>query len=325
VFGITIGDPAGVGPEIVVKAMNDMSKYQEKYVVYGAVDILQYYVTKFGLAEKIVEIQDPDEYKEGYLNVIDPNHLTMDQYEIGKCSGKCGDAAYQYVVSAIDASLSGKLKGVVTGPLNKEALHLGGHNFDGHTEIFATRTNTQKYCMMFYGPMKIAHVSTHCSLRTACDRVKKQRVLDVIELLNQALQMTGMKKPLIAVAGLNPHAGEHGLFGTEEIEEVIPAIEEAKKEGINVVGPIPPDSCYKKHIDGEYDAVVAMYHDQGHIAAKLGNRDMCVNCTIGLPIIRTSVDHGTAFDIAGTGLADETNMEQSMLCAEKFLKGNVKF
>ena len=320
-----MGDPAGVGPEIVIKALKDPSQYSEKYVVYGEFDILQYYADLFKLDLKLKEINDPDEYEDGYVNIIDPNHLTMDQFEIGKLSPKCGDAAFQYCVRAIDDAMKGKTKGVVTAPLNKEAMHKGGHNFDGHTEIFAHYTDTKKYCMMFYGPLKIAHVSTHCSLREACDRVKKQRVLDVIELMDKALKMTGMEKPLIAVAGLNPHAGEHGLFGNEEINEIEPAIKEAQAEGINVVGPIPPDTCYKKHIDGVYDAVVAMYHDQGHIAAKLENIDMCVNCTIGLPIIRTSVDHGTAFDIAGKGIANEKNMEQAMHCAELFLKGNLTF
>ena len=324
-LGITMGDPAGVGPEIIIKALKDTSQFHEKYIVYGSVSTIQYYLNLLKIELKIKEIDNPDEYEAGFINIIDPNHLNVDAFKIGELSAKCGDSAFQYCSRAIEDSLTGKLNGVVTAPLNKEALHMGGHQFDGHTEIFATQTHTKKYCMMFYGPLKIAHISTHCSLREACDRVKMQRVLDVIELLDRALKMTGLENPLIAVAGLNPHAGEHGLFGREEIEEIIPAIEKAKAEKINVIGPIPPDTCYKKHVDGQYDAVVAMYHDQGHIAAKLENIDMRVNCTIGLPIIRTSVDHGTAFDIAGKGIADPTNMVQSMLCAELFLKGNLKF
>lgn len=321
-FGITMGDPAGVGPEIIVKALADTSVFEEKYVVYGAPDILKYYADLLHLEMRFQVIQDVSEYMEGIVNVIDPAGLNMDAYEIGKLSAKCGDAAYQYIEKAIADAMAGKTKGVVTAPLNKEALHMGGHNFDGHTEIFATLTGTKKYAMMFYGPLKIMHVSTHCSLRQACERVKKQRVLDCIEMTDQALKSTGIKNPKIAVAGLNPHAGEHGLFGMEEIEEIIPAVEEAQAKGINVSGPIPPDSMFGKVLHGVYDGAIAMYHDQGHIAAKLNLMSECVNCTIGLPIIRTSVDHGTAFDIAGKGIASGENMVQSMKVAEEFLKGS---
>lgn len=322
IFGITMGDPAGVGPEIIVKALADTSVFQEKYVVYGAADILEYYAKLLNIDIKIRVIADVSEYTEGVVNVIDPAGLTMDAYEIGKLSAKCGDAAYKYIEKAIGDAMENKTKGVVTAPLNKEALHMGGHNFDGHTEIFASLTGTRKYAMMFYGPLKIMHVSTHCSLRQACDRVKKQRVLDCIEMIDQALRSTGIENPKIAVAGLNPHAGEHGLFGTEEIEEIIPAVEEAKEKGIHVFGPIPPDSMFGKVLHGVYDGAIAMYHDQGHIAAKLNLMSECVNCTIGLPIIRTSVDHGTAFDIAGKGIASGENMIQSMKVAEEFLKGS---
>ena len=318
-LGITMGDPAGVGPEIIIKALGDGTMFEGKYIVYGAVDILKFYNDLLKLEYNFKEIQSPEEYEEGVINVIDPNHLTMDQYDIGKISAKCGDAAYQYIARAIDDAKTGKIDAVVTAPLNKEALHMGGHNYDGHTEIFATLTDTKKYAMMFYGPLKIMHVSTHCSLREACNRATKQRVLDCIELMDKALKQTGMKNPRIAVAGLNPHAGEHGLFGMEEIDEIIPAIEAAKKEGINVTGPIPPDSVFNKTLNGVYDAAIAMYHDQGHIAAKLQLMSECVNCTIGLPIIRTSVDHGTAFDIAGKGIASGDNMKQSMRVAEEFL------
>ena len=320
-FGITMGDPAGVGPEIIVKAMADMSRFQAQYIVYGAADILKYYADMLNIDVQIEEIQDVNEYRDGVINVLDSAGLHMDEYEIGQLSAKCGDAAYKYIEKAIADANEGKTAGVVTAPLNKEALHMGGHNFDGHTEIFATLTGTKKYAMMFYGPLKIMHVSTHCSLRQACDRVKYERVLDCIRMMDKALKDTGVEKPHIAVAGLNPHAGEHGLFGTEEIEEVIPAVETALKEGIDISGPIPPDSLFGKVLKGQYDGAIAMYHDQGHIAAKMNHMNDCVNCTIGLPIIRTSVDHGTAFDIAGQGIASGDNMIQAMLVAEEFLKG----
>ena len=320
IIGITMGDPAGVGPEIIVKALADGGEFEHKYIVYGALDIMKYYNDKFGLGCSFKEIENADQYEDGCINVIDPNHLSMNEYEIGKLSAKCGDAAYRYIERSIQDAMDGKIEAVVTAPLNKEALHMGGHNYDGHTEIFATLTNTKTYAMMFYGPLKIMHVSTHCSLREACDRATKERVLACIELMNQALKKTGMKNPCIAVAGLNPHAGEHGLFGTEEIEQLIPAVEAAAEKGINAVGPIPPDTVFSKALKGVYDGVIAMYHDQGHIAAKLQHMNDCVNCTIGLPIIRTSVDHGTAFDIAGQGIADAANMKQSMHVAEEFLK-----
>lgn len=319
-IGITMGDPAGVGPEIIMKALALKDVYEHQYVVYGAVDILEHYNDMLGLGCRIVEIQDPEEYEEGAVNVIDSCGLEMREYEIGQLSAKCGDAAYKYIERSIKDAMNGKITAVVTAPLNKEALHMGGHLYDGHTEIFATLTGTKTYAMMFYGPLKIMHVSTHCSLREACNRATRQRVADVIRLLNQALIQTGIKHPRIAVAGLNPHAGEHGLFGNEEIQEITPAIEEMKLEGICVEGPIPPDTVFSKTLNGVYDAAVAMYHDQGHIAAKLQLMSQCVNCTIGLPIIRTSVDHGTAFDIAGKGVADGENMKQAMLVAEEFMR-----
>lgn len=320
IIGITMGDPAGVGPEIIVKALADCGEFNEEYVVYDAVDIMEKYSSQLGLGCQFREIDDVQDYKPGVINVIDPVHLTMDQYSIGELSAKCGDAAYRYIERSIKDAVDGKIQAVVTAPLNKEALHMGGHNYDGHTEIFATLTNTKNYAMMFYGPLKIMHVSTHCSLREACDRATKERVLICIRLMNDALKKTGISAPHIAVAGLNPHAGEHGLFGTEEIEELIPAVEAAEAEGIRVSGPIPPDTVFSKALNGVYDGVIAMYHDQGHIAAKLQHMSDCVNCTIGLPIIRTSVDHGTAFDIAGKGIADGANMKQSMHVAEQFLK-----
>lgn len=318
-IGITMGDPAGVGPEIVVKALADAGEFKEKYVVYGAVDIMDRYNRQLSLGCSFREIQDVSEYADGCINVIDPIHLSMDQYRIGELSAKCGDAAYQYIARSIEDALAGRIEAVVTGPLNKEALHMGGHNYDGHTEIFATLTGTKDYAMMFYGPLKIMHVSTHCSLREACDRATRERVLTCICLMDEALKKTGLEHPHLAVAGLNPHAGEHGLFGTEEIDEIIPAVEDAKNKGINVTGPIPPDTVFGKALSGVYDGVIAMYHDQGHIAAKLQHMSDCVNCTIGLPIIRTSVDHGTAFDIAGQGIADGTNMKVSMHVAEEFM------
>ena len=224
-------------------------------------------------------------------------------------SAKAGNAAYIYLEKAINLALENRIRSVITAPLNKEALHLGGHEYDGHTEIFATLTQTSKYSMMLWSEkMAVVHVSTHVSLRQACDLVKKERVLDCIELAYDGMRKMGIQEPRIAVAGLNPHSGESGLFGNEEQTEISPAIEIAETEGYSIEGPVPPDTVFLKASQDEYDIVVAMYHDQGHIPMKLLAFDHGVNITLGLPIVRASVDHGTAFDIAGKGIASTTSI-----------------
>ncbi|WDC84763.1 4-hydroxythreonine-4-phosphate dehydrogenase PdxA [Caloramator sp. mosi_1] len=305
-IGITIGDPAGVGPEVTLKAITSNHSFKANYVIYGSVKVIEYYKQLLGIKLPLNKISRVCDYNVGSINVIDVIDITMDDFEIGKVSPICGDAAFKYVEAAVKDALIGDIKAVVTAPLNKEALNKGGYNFDGHTEIFAKLTNTSKYSMMLLGgPLKVIHVSTHISLRNACDKVKKERVFDVIKIANDVLIKMGIKEPRIAVAGLNPHSGESGIFGDEEINEIIPALQLAKENGINVDGPVPPDIVFLKAVKGKYDIVVAMYHDQGHIPVKLMGFDTGVNITVGLPIIRTSVDHGTAFDIAGKGIANE--------------------
>lgn len=315
-----MGDPAGVGPEIIVKALADKNM-RTKYtcVVYGAADILRHYKDMLHLDCRLQEIEAVEEAQPEVINVMDTAGLRMEEYPIGKVSPCCGDAAFRHIEQAVRDAQTGKIEAIVTAPLNKEALHLGGHHYDGHTEILAGLTGTKKYAMFFYGPLNVIHVSTHCSLREACDRVKKERVLDCIKMADTTMKQLGVEKPVIAVAGLNPHAGENGIFGWEEIREIIPAVNEAKEGGILAAGPVPADTVYMKALKGNYDAVVAMYHDQGHIPAKLELMNQCVNCTIGLPVIRTSVDHGTAFDIAGRGIADAENMITAIRAAEEFL------
>ena len=317
-IGITLGDIAGVGPEITLKVID---KYINECIVYGSFDILDYYNNKYNYKFNLNKINDVSEFKDGYVNVIDPLPISINEFEIGKLSPECGKRAYLYVEAAVKDALNSKIASIVTCPLNKEALHLGGYNFDGHTEILATLTNTKSYSMLLWSDkLKTIHVSTHVSLLNAIKSCKKDRIIDVCKLAYNTLLQAKYDNPRIAIAGLNPHAGENGLFGDEEIKEIIPAIKELKDQGINVSGPIAPDTVFLRCLKGEYDLVVAMYHDQGHIPLKLLDFDGGVNVSVGLPIIRTSVDHGTAFDIAGTNKANEYSLIQAINLAKKLSK-----
>ena len=320
-IGITIGDPAGIGTEISLKAIDVYPEFQNSTIIYGSYEVVAYYHKVLAIKLPLVEIKEPSEFQEGKINVISVLPLTMDDFKIGEVSAIAGDAAYRYIERAIADAMAKKIAIVATAPLNKEALHKGGHNFDGHTEIFATLTGTSKYTMMLWSEkLSVVHVSTHCALREACNRVKKARVLECIHLAEDALKKLGIEKPRVAVAGLNPHSGEAGIFGTEEIDEITPAIDIAISEGVNVEGPVSPDTVFLKAYQGKYDIVVAMYHDQGHIPMKVLAFDSGVNVTLGLPIIRTSVDHGTAFDIAGRGIANEESMYHALNLGMRFLK-----
>ncbi len=255
---------------------------------------------------------------------MDPAPLAPGAYVPGVVSAACGDAAFSYITHGISLAKSGAVAAVVTGPIHKEALNLAGHHFDGHTEIFARYTDTNNYAMLLAsGNLRVIHVTTHVSLRQACDLIRTPRVLDTIRLAVRALQELGIPNGRIAVAGLNPHSSDNGLFGDEEAREILPAIEAARAEGIHVTGPVPPDSVFVRALGGEFDMVVAMYHDQGHIPLKLAGFRLDpatgkyesmsgINTTIGLPIIRTSVDHGTAFDRAGRGVANEGSMVEAI-------------
>lgn len=310
--GITMGDPAGIGCEVTLKALQN-EHLRKQSVVFGSIKVIEYYMSRLNIQFQINVMASFDEFIDGALNIMNVVDVDMKDVEIGQVSKISGNAAYQYIEKAIFYALQNKLIAVVTGPINKEALHLAGYNYAGHTEIFAHLTKTKNYSMMLYSDMlKTIHVSTHVSLRKACDLVTKERVLNVIQLAHDFLKQTGLQLPRIAVAGLNPHAGESGLFGHEEIEEIIPAIMMAQKRGLSVFGPEAPDTVFMKCMKGEYDIVVAMYHDQGHIPMKLLAFDSGVNITVGLPIIRTSVDHGTAFDITDQGIANSASMVKAI-------------
>lgn len=318
-IGITIGDPSGIGPEISLKAMIEDQKYCDESIIFGTKSILEFYKEKLAIDIPFNYIQNVDECILGKINIFSVIDIPLTKISIGKVSSISGDAAYQYLEKAIGLSMAGKIGPVVTAPLNKEALHLGGHNYDGHTEIFATLTGTKKYTMMLWSEkLSVVHVSTHVPLRKACDLVKKDRVIDCIVLADDALHKLGIKHPRVAVAGLNPHSGEAGLFGTEDRDEIVPAVKIMQDKGYDVTGPVPPDTVFLKAYHDQFDIVVAMYHDQGHIPMKLLAFDDGVNVTLGLPIIRTSVDHGTAFDIAGKGIAKASSMLQSIKLAIRF-------
>ena len=332
IVGITMGDPAGIGPEIAVKALSLKSVYEIcKPLIVGDAEVIEKSLSLFELDMNINPIQAVSEarYKVGMIDVLDLQNVGLSTLDYGVVSSIAGDVAFNAVKKVIDLAVSNHIDATVTGPINKEAINLAGHHFSGHTEIYAHYTNTLKYAMLLVdGNLRVIHVSTHVPLKQACDLVKKERILNVIHLLDSACQQFDIKKPKIGVAGLNPHAGDGGLFGEEEKLEIIPAIDEAKALGFNVEGPIPADTLFSKAKGGKYDGCVAMYHDQGHIPFKLagfiwdGEKNRMesvqgVNITLGLPIIRCSVDHGTAFDIAGKGIASPDAMLQAIKYAVK--------
>ena len=331
IIGITMGDPASIGPEITVKALADQSIYEAcRPIVVGDACVLEAALKIAGHEEmKVRAVKDVRDavFTHGTIDVLDMGLVSMDELVRGQVSAMCGDAAFRYVEKVIELAMDGQVDATVTNAFNKEAVNLAGHHYSGHTEIYADLTGTKNYTMMLaHENMRVVHVSTHVSLREACDRVKKQRVLDVIRIGDKACREMGIENPRIAVAGLNPHSGEHGLFGQEEIQEIIPAIEAARAEG-----PVPPDTVFSKARGGWYDIVVAMYHDQGHIPLKVvgfvydqekqaWDAVAGVNITLGLPIIRVSVDHGTAFDQAGTGTASELSLKNSLEYAVMFAR-----
>ena len=339
ILGISMGDPAGIGPEIAVKAFGHENIYDIcRPLVVGDAGVMKDAVRIIGLPVKIRSINEVEEagFQYGTIDVIDLKNVDISKLTYGKVSQMAGKAAFEAVKKVIELAMDRKIDATITGPINKEAINLAGFHFSGHTEIYAHFTKTEDYSMMLvHDNLRVVHVSTHVSLREACDRVKEDRVLKVIQLANSACRRIGIENPRIGVAGLNPHAGENGLFGNEEIDEIIPAVKKAKTLGLNVDGPIPPDSIFSKAIGGGYDIVVAMYHDQGHIPLKvkgfkwnekLGKWDAIsgVNITLGLPIIRSSVDHGTAFDQAGKGTASELSLIHAIEYGVKMVQNKDK-
>ena len=325
ILAVTMGDPSGAGPEILIKALTIPEiRGLCRPVVVGDAATMQQAARIVGSSVSVRPVKDLAEASldDEIIEVIDLQNVDLGRLEYGKVQAMGGNAAYESVVRAAELALSGQVGGIVTSALNKEAMNLAGHHFAGHTELLAHLCGVKSVTMLLVaGQFRVSHVSTHVSLRQAIDRVKRGRILEVIELTNEAVQLMGVAAPRIGVAGLNPHAGEGGLFGDEEEREIRPAIEKARQQGLDVTGPFPPDTVFFNMTQGRFDAVVAMYHDQGHIPTKVLAFDQGVNVTLGLPIIRTSVDHGTVFGKAGKGTARPASMIEALKLAAAMVRG----
>jgi 4-hydroxythreonine-4-phosphate dehydrogenase len=311
-LAITMGDPAGIGPEVILKALaHDDLSARCRPLVIGDRRILERAAAWLGQEPAFDVVGDPaaGRYTAGSLTLLDLANASPEACPVGVESAAAGAAAVDYVFRACDLAMAGEVDAVVTAPLNKAAMHLAGYDYAGHTELLTERTGAPRVSMLLIGPnLRIVHVSTHVALAEAIARVTPRRVEEVIQLAHDACRALGIARPRIAVAGLNPHASEGGLFGEEEARRIVPAIAAARARGLDVSDPQPPDTVFLRATKGAYDIVVAQYHDQGHIPMKLLAFDSGVNVSFGLPIIRTSVDHGTAFDIAGQGIASETSL-----------------
>ncbi len=317
-----MGDPAGIGPEIVVKALADDKVNQvAKTVVIGDKSTIEQAMRfcNLNLEVKAIEDVQKGDYRTGVINLIDLKNVDIKSLEIGKVQGMAGKAAFDYIKKSVELAMAGKIDALATTPINKEALKAGQINYIGHTEILEDLTNSKDPLTMFQVyDLRVFFLSRHVSLRKACDMVTEERLFDYIQRCMKALERLGINNAKMAVAGLNPHSGEHGLFGDDEVREIEPAIRRAKELRFNVIGPVPADSVFYFGLKGSYDAVLSLYHDQGHIATKMVDFERTISITNNLPFLRTSVDHGTAFDIAGTGKAGAVSMIEAIILAAKY-------
>lgn len=321
-IAVPIGDPAGVGPEIVAMAFADEKVMAAaRCIAVGDKKIMEQAVKITGTDLTIHAVNGPEEgrYEPGVLNLIDLDNINMNDFLFGKVSGMCGKAAYGYIAESIRLANEGKVDAVATTPINKEALKAGEIHYIGHTEIFGALTGTPDPLTMFEtNGMRVFFLTRHVSLRNMLDMITKERIKDYVKRCLEALARLGVTEGTMAVAGLNPHCGEHGLFGDEEVNEIIPAVWELQAEGYPVTGPIGADSVFHQAAQGRFSSVLSLYHDQGHIATKTLDFDRTIAITNGMPILRTSVDHGTAFDIAGTGKVSAVSMIEAILLAAKY-------
>jgi len=318
-LAITMGDAAGSGPEIITKALTDPEVRAVCLpVVVGDAAAMQAALEITGAPGEIrvIEKLSAALFRDSIIEVIDLHNIRLDRLTRGRVDPMAGKAAYEYIKLATEMTLAGECDAMVTSAINKEALNKAGYHYDGHTQLLAELCGASNVAMMLVsGKLRVSHVTTHVSLFRAIELVRPERILTVLRLTDEAVRQMGVAEPHIAVAGLNPHSGEGGLFGDEEMRYITPAIEEVRRQGLNVTGPLPPDSVFLRTSEGQFDAAIAMYHDQGHIAVKMLGITHGVNVTLGLPIIRTSVDHGTNFGKAGKGTADPTSLIEAIKLA----------
>ncbi|MCK5534088.1 4-hydroxythreonine-4-phosphate dehydrogenase PdxA [bacterium] len=321
IIGITMGDAAGIGPEIIIKALSTAKIYKYCFpIVIGDARVMEFYIKKYKVKKKINLIADCKalQFKPGVINIIDKQNIHLNRLKIGKIQKMCGRASVEYVKEGIKLALGKQIQGIVTAPLCKEAMHKAGFFFAGHTELFAQKTSSKTYAMMFVGKkLKVILVTTHLALKEVPLKINKKIVLDKIKLAYEILKKLKVKQPRLVVCGLNPHAGESGLFGKEEKDSIIPACQKARQLGIKVFGPYSADTVFYYANKGKFDIVIAMYHDQGLIPVKLLDFSFCVNVTLGLPFVRTSPGHGTAFDIAGKNIANPSGLVEAIYLAAK--------
>ncbi|SKA58549.1 4-hydroxythreonine-4-phosphate dehydrogenase [Succinivibrio dextrinosolvens DSM 3072] len=321
-IAVPIGDPAGVGPEIVVKTLvSDEAMDVADVIVIGDHQIIEQAIkiTNVKLTVNIVNSPKDGKYQKGVLNLIDLNNIDMSRFAFGKVNGMCGKAAYEYIAKSIELAMNREVLAVATPPINKESLRAGNINFIGHTEIFGALTKTPDPLTLFQvHKLRVFFLTRHVSLLEMLGMIKKDRIKDYVKRCTDALKKLGVTEGTMAVAGLNPHSGEHGLFGWEEVNVIAPACKELQDEGFNVVGPVPADSVFHQAHQGRYNSVLSLYHDQGHIATKTLDFERTISITAGMPILRTSVDHGTAFDIAGKNIVSEVSMVEAVKLAAEY-------
>ena len=324
-IAITMGDPCGIGPEVVVKALTDPRVYAScRPLVVGNTYAMERAVELTGSSLRISETDDPSGagLDPQVVDVLDIHNLNPEDITVGQISPACGKAAMEWVTRAGELAVSGDVAGLATAPLNKEAASLAGYESIGHMELLQELTGSKIVATMLMAKnLRVVHLTTHRSLRLACDYVKKPRILDFLQLTHDSFIKWGFPHPRIGAAALNPHGSDGGLLGNEEADEIAPAVAEARERGIDVTGPVPADSIFHQAIEGRYDAVLAMFHDQGHIPVKVYGFEESITANLGLPFVRTSVDHGTAFDIAGKGIASEVSMLESIRLAVSLAKG----
>lgn len=322
IIAIPMGDPAGIGPEITMKSLAKKEIYDVcKPLVIGDTNVIKKAIEIVKADLQVNEVTSPEEgkYELGTVDIINLNNIDIEKHEYGQVSAQCGQGAFEYIKKAVELAMAGEVKALATTPINKESLKAAKVPYIGHTEMLEDLAGSHDPLTMFeVRGMRVFFLTRHLSLKDAIAQITKERVHDYLIRCDKALQRLGVEERKFAVAGLNPHSGENGLFGREEVDEIKPGIEAAVKDGIDAVGPVPADSVFFQALNGKYDAVLSLYHDQGHIATKMADFHRTISITNGLPFLRTSVDHGTAFDIAGKNIAESISMEECIKLAAKY-------